>query len=103
MNGTSMGTRAAADGYVWRVGFVPGELKAVGRADGKAVAEAVVRTSGTPTAIRLTPYFGGALRADGGDLEYAACAWCALEPQRELSRFAPKPPALQKPDSPFLS
>jgi beta-galactosidase len=38
----------------WRVPFEPGELKAVARRGGKAVATDVLRTAGAPHAIRLT-------------------------------------------------
>ncbi|GAA4789243.1 glycoside hydrolase family 2 TIM barrel-domain containing protein [Streptomyces ziwulingensis] len=39
----------------WRVPFEPGELKAVARRGGRPVATDVVRTAGTPHALRLTP------------------------------------------------
>ncbi|GAB2934724.1 glycoside hydrolase family 2 TIM barrel-domain containing protein [Streptomyces heilongjiangensis] len=39
----------------WKVPYEPGELKAVARRDGKAVATDVLRTAGAPHAIRLTP------------------------------------------------
>ncbi|AQS66083.1 glycoside hydrolase family 2 TIM barrel-domain containing protein [Streptomyces pactum] len=39
----------------WRVPFEPGELKAVARRDGRAVATDVLRTAGAPHAVRLTP------------------------------------------------
>ncbi|MEU2423379.1 glycoside hydrolase family 2 TIM barrel-domain containing protein [Streptomyces sp. NPDC007851] len=38
----------------WRVPYRPGELKAVARRDGKAVATDVLRTAGAPHAVRLT-------------------------------------------------
>ena len=88
LNGVSLGTRAAADGFVWRVGFAPGELNAIGLAGGKAAAEARVHTSGKPAAIRLTPYFTGALRADGRDLEYIQCEILDAEGRRVLNADA---------------
>ncbi|MEU9592800.1 glycoside hydrolase family 2 TIM barrel-domain containing protein [Streptomyces sp. NPDC048193] len=39
----------------WRVPFAPGELKAVARRGGRAVATDVLRTAGAPHAVRLTP------------------------------------------------
>ena len=89
LNGASLGTRAAADGFVWRVGFVPGELKAVGCVGGEAAAEARIHTSGEPAAIRLSPYFAGALRADGRDLEYIQCEILDAGGRRVLSADTP--------------
>ncbi|MEV5438369.1 glycoside hydrolase family 2 TIM barrel-domain containing protein [Streptomyces sp. NPDC052682] len=53
----------------WRVPFAPGELKAVARRDGKAVATDVLRTAGAPWAVRLTPD-RTALAADGRSLVF---------------------------------
>ncbi|MGW2834293.1 glycoside hydrolase family 2 TIM barrel-domain containing protein [Streptomyces sp. NPDC001286] len=39
---------------IWKVPFTPGELKAVARRDGKAVATDVLRTAGRAHAVRLT-------------------------------------------------
>ncbi|MFF4835796.1 glycoside hydrolase family 2 TIM barrel-domain containing protein [Streptomyces sp. NPDC001315] len=39
----------------WKVAYEPGELKAVARRGGKAVATDVLRTAGAPHAVRLTP------------------------------------------------
>ncbi|MEU1804560.1 glycoside hydrolase family 2 TIM barrel-domain containing protein [Streptomyces sp. NPDC019937] len=39
----------------WKVPYAPGELKAVARRDGRAVATDILRTAGRPHAIRLTP------------------------------------------------
>lgn len=47
----SEATRLTAE---FDVPYEPGELRAVGLVDGKVVAEAVLKTSGPPTAIRLT-------------------------------------------------
>ena len=87
VNGVSQGVRAkkAADGIVpclgekameryrlmWNdVVYQPGEIKVVAYdADGRAVAEKVVRTAGKASAIRLTPD-REALNADGEDLCY---------------------------------
>ena len=87
VNGVSQGVRAkkAADGIVpclgekamerfrlmWKdVIYQPGEIKVVAYdADGKAVAEKVIRTAGKASAIRLTPD-REVLKADGEDLCY---------------------------------
>ncbi|MET7886930.1 glycoside hydrolase family 2 TIM barrel-domain containing protein [Streptomyces avermitilis] len=49
---------------VWKVPYEPGELKAVARRNGRAVATDVLRTAGAPHAVRLTPD-RPALAADG--------------------------------------
>ncbi|BAC75190.1 beta-galactosidase [Streptomyces avermitilis] len=49
---------------VWKVPYEPGELKAVARRNGRAVATDVLRTAGAPHAVRLTPD-RSALAADG--------------------------------------
>ncbi|MFF9623445.1 glycoside hydrolase family 2 TIM barrel-domain containing protein [Streptomyces griseosporeus] len=51
----------------WKVPFEPGELKAVARRGGKAVATDVLRTAGRPHAVRLTAD-RDALPADGRSL-----------------------------------
>lgn len=53
----------------WKVPFAPGELKAVARRDGEAVATDVLRTAGEPKALRLTPD-RGVVDADGLSLAY---------------------------------
>ncbi|MET8948967.1 discoidin domain-containing protein, partial [Streptomyces sp. NPDC004542] len=50
-----------------KVPYAPGELKAVARRDGKAVATDVLRTAGAPHAVRLTAD-RGSLAADGRSL-----------------------------------
>jgi len=50
----------------WQVAYAPGRLEAVGRIGGKAVAHAVVETTGAPAALRLTPD-RSALAGDGRD------------------------------------
>lgn len=39
----------------WHVPYAPGRLEAVGKTGGRAVAHAVVETTGAPVALRLTP------------------------------------------------
>ncbi|WP_431041539.1 glycoside hydrolase family 2 TIM barrel-domain containing protein [Streptomyces sp. P1-3] len=51
----------------WTVPYQPGELKAVARRDGQVVATDVLRTAGTPHAVRLTPD-REAVEADGRSL-----------------------------------
>ncbi len=51
----------------WKVPYRPGELKAVGRRKGKAVATDVLRTAGAAHALRLTPD-RSSLAADGRSL-----------------------------------
>ncbi|MEU3092436.1 glycoside hydrolase family 2 TIM barrel-domain containing protein [Streptomyces massasporeus] len=53
----------------WKVPFEPGELKAVARRGGKAVATDVLRTAGAPHAIRLTAD-RPSLPADGRSLVF---------------------------------
>ncbi|MCT9008954.1 glycoside hydrolase family 2 TIM barrel-domain containing protein [Streptomyces rhizosphaerihabitans] len=54
---------------IWKVPYAPGELKAVARRDGRAVATDVLRTAGTPHTIRLTPD-RTSLAADGRSLVF---------------------------------
>ncbi len=50
------------------VEFAPGSLKAIGRNDGKPVAQMELTTAGPPAAIKLTPITGPqGLQADGQD------------------------------------
>ncbi|MFD8002638.1 glycoside hydrolase family 2 TIM barrel-domain containing protein [Streptomyces mirabilis] len=51
----------------WKVPYAPGELKAVGRRDGRTVTTDVLRTAGAPHAVRLTPD-RTSLAADGRSL-----------------------------------
>ncbi|MFE0515015.1 glycoside hydrolase family 2 TIM barrel-domain containing protein [Streptomyces sp. NPDC058964] len=53
----------------WKVPFEPGELKAVARRDGKAVATDALRTAGAPHAVRLTAD-RKSLAADGRSLVF---------------------------------
>ena len=74
LNGESLGTKKPEDGSYhvwWRVPFVPGELVAVSRKDGKEVKRDSVRTASEPYAIRLTPD-RSEINADGTDLSYVA-------------------------------
>ena len=50
------------------VEFAPGSLKAIGRNDGKPVAQMELTTAGPPASIKLTPIAGPqGLQADGQD------------------------------------
>ncbi|WP_327726480.1 DUF4982 domain-containing protein [Streptomyces sp. NBC_00487] len=53
----------------WKVPYTPGELKAVARRNGKAVATDVLRTAGRPHAVRLTAD-RKSLAADGRSLVF---------------------------------
>lgn len=53
----------------WKVPYAPGELKAVARRNGKAVATDVLRTAGRPHAVRLTAD-RKSLAADGRSLVF---------------------------------
>ncbi|MEU9324826.1 glycoside hydrolase family 2 TIM barrel-domain containing protein [Streptomyces canus] len=53
----------------WKVPYVPGELKAVARRNGKVVATDVLRTAGKPHAVRLTAD-RSSLAADGRSLVF---------------------------------
>ncbi|MHC3467217.1 glycoside hydrolase family 2 TIM barrel-domain containing protein [Streptomyces sp. 7R007] len=54
---------------VWKVPFAPGELKAVARRNGRAVATDVLRTAGAAHAVRLTAD-RASLAADGRSLVF---------------------------------
>ncbi|MFF4504366.1 glycoside hydrolase family 2 TIM barrel-domain containing protein [Streptomyces sp. NPDC001401] len=54
---------------IWKVPYEPGELKAVARSGGKAVATDVLRTAGEPHAVRLTAD-RKSLAADGRSLAF---------------------------------
>jgi len=73
VNGKSHGVNAQpVNGYVFAfpdVEFAPGSLKAVGRNDGKSVAQEELATAGPPAQIKLTPMVGPrGLEADGQDV-----------------------------------
>ena len=63
INGQSQGIRRKADDHqyhvMWRVGYVPGELKAISRKGGQVVCERVIKTAGAPAQIRLTTDYRG--------------------------------------------
>ena len=72
VNGKSHGVNSQpANGYVFAfpdVEFAPGSLKAVGRNDGKSVAQEELTTAGPPAQIKLTPIAGPqGFQADGQD------------------------------------
>ena len=72
VNGKSHGVNSEpANGYAFAfpdVEFAPGSLKAVGRNDGKSVAQEELTTAGPPAQIKLTPVLGPeGLQADGQD------------------------------------
>jgi beta-galactosidase len=57
LNGQSLGVKPLptnASPREWRIPFTPGEIKAIGRNDGKDVATDVLQTAGAPAKITLT-------------------------------------------------
>ena len=73
VNGKSVGVNSQpANGYAFafpNVEFAPGSLKAVGRNEGKPVAQEELTTAGPPARIKLTPTVGPrGLQADGEDV-----------------------------------
>jgi len=71
LNGRPLGTKRLAEANEgvlrWEIPFAPGELKAVGRAEGRDACEFTLRTAGPASRIELTPTTPG-LRADGQDV-----------------------------------
>ncbi len=56
LNGKSIGVRTKNDStlhVIWRLQYVPGQLKAVSRKNGKTVLESIVQTAGKPDRIVL--------------------------------------------------
>jgi beta-galactosidase len=73
VNGKSVGVNSQpVSGYAFAfpdVEFAPGSLKAIGRNDGKSVAQEELTTAGPPAQIKLTPIVGPrGLEADGQDV-----------------------------------
>ncbi len=66
LNGKSLGEKPMPKhGHLeWKVGYVPGELKAIGRNERREAAVCVVETTGAPAGLRLAPE-KRALKADG--------------------------------------
>ncbi|VGO17565.1 Beta-galactosidase BoGH2A [Pontiella desulfatans] len=73
LNGRSLGVRELATSedrlLKWAVPFEAGELKAVGRTDGKETASRTLRTAGRPAAVSAVADRSG-LRADGCDVAH---------------------------------
>jgi beta-galactosidase len=72
LNGKSLGTRQKAGDTLhltWRVPYVPGTLKAVGRAGGKEVLVQEVKTAGPPATLLLEAD-RKVIAADGQDLAF---------------------------------
>jgi beta-galactosidase len=71
LNGRGMGTKRKADAVegviTWSLPFEPGILQAVGRQEGRAVAEFTLKTAGAPARIELVPDVTR-LAADGRDV-----------------------------------
>jgi beta-galactosidase len=83
VNGKSQGVRRKADAHqyhvMWRVTFVPGEVKAVARKDGKVVRQQVIKTAGAPDHIRLSVDYRGKdltfVTAEVVDKDGNLCPW----------------------------
>lgn len=73
LNNRIIGTKQRADAtngvLNWAIPFEPGELKAVGRTDGKQISEFVLRSAGQPSRIELLPDTTR-LIADGRDVAH---------------------------------
>ena len=72
LNGESLGTKKKEVEdlrLTWMLDYVPGEVKAVGRTNGKVVMETSVKTAGEPGKIDLSPD-RSIIKADGKDLSF---------------------------------
>ena len=72
LNGKSLGTkRKTSDDLhlMWRVNYIPGILKAVGRKDGKEILVKEIKTAGEPAKIELEADRIN-INADGNDLSF---------------------------------
>ena len=72
VNGSSLGIKRKGpeDLHIqWRVKYSPGEVKAIGRTNGKEVLSASVKTAVKPAQIELVPD-RNIIRADGKDLSF---------------------------------
>lgn len=69
VNGRSQGRRSVEpmSHAEWRTVYRPGEIRAIGRRNGRKVAETQVRTAGAPAAVTATPD-RASLKADGEDV-----------------------------------
>ena len=72
VNGESQGTKQKGDDEfhtMWRLKYVPGTLKAVGRTGGEEVMTRIIKTAGDPATIELTAD-RNIIKADGRDLSF---------------------------------
>ena len=73
VNGKSAGVKSKKDSHeyhvMWRVKYVPGNVKVVSRRNGRIVAQQTIRTAGAPDHIRLTTD-KKQLTADGKSLAF---------------------------------
>jgi beta-galactosidase len=72
LNGVSMGVKSKKGQemkVMWRLQYVPGELKAVSRKDGKTVLEKIIHTAGVPAKLELIAD-RSKISADGKDLSF---------------------------------
>lgn len=72
VNGKSLGHGKVSDHYLFTfpdVAWEPGEIKAIGYKDGRAVVSEAKHTVGAPVALKLTPIVGpDGLQANGSDV-----------------------------------
>lgn len=72
VNGKSLGHGKVSDHYLFAfpdVAWEPGEIKAIGYKDGRAVVSEAKHTVGAPVALKLTPIVGpDGLQANGSDV-----------------------------------
>ena len=88
-NNVSQGIRTAEDDFCWRVKYISGKLRAVGRSKEDKYIEDTVFTSGKVEKIQLTSYFGKALKANGKDLEYIKCELLDSDDRQVLNAELP--------------
>ena len=73
LNGNVIGEKPVSDATKltakFEVPYAPGELRAIGLIQGKAVAQTMLKTSGAPKKLKLTAD-RGTIRADRNDLSY---------------------------------
>ena len=72
LNGKSRGIKKKSSDdlhLVWRLSYVPGTLKAIGKNDGKEILTKEIKTAGAPAKIELVPD-RNVIAADGKDLSF---------------------------------
>jgi beta-galactosidase len=88
LNDSSLGTKKKGPEdlhLIWRLNFKPGTLKAIGRSNGQAEMEAIVRTAGQPAKLQLKSD-RSVITADGKDLAFVTVE--VLDKDRNLVPYA---------------